>query len=300
MTNNLKPAIKWVGGKRQLLKELNKLKPTSYNRYFEPFVGAGAFLFDLQPTNFIINDKNAELINMYQIIKTKPYELISELKKHQKLNSKEHFLNVRALDRDKEKFESLSSVTKAARLIYMLKVDFNGLYRVNSKNQFNAPYGQYVNPMICNELNILTISEFLNKTDNLILNVDFQKALSSVKLHDFVYLDPPYIPLTKTQSFVSYTKDGFTMLDHVRLRDVMLELTHKGAYVMLSNSATSETYELFKEFNIHEVLAKRSINCNGTKRKKIKELIIKKTLNHVFFVFCTKIYYIHKLIFSHK
>lgn len=272
--NNLKPVVPWVGGKRQLIPKLMEYKPETFNKYYEPFIGGGAFLFALQPDNFVINDYNEELINMYKVIKTSTNELLEVLKKPQSNNTKEYYLEIRALDRDFEKFSKMSNIERAARLIYMLKVDFNGLYRVNKKGQFNVPYGRYKNPKIADKNTLFAAKEFFNNTKNEIISGDFEKAVKTAKKSDFVYFDPPYIPLTETADFTSYTSKGFSMGDQVRLKEVFFELANKGVNVMLSNSDTPITRELYKDVNIHEVQATRAINSVANKRGKIDELII--------------------------
>lgn len=271
--NNLKPITKWVGGKRQLLDDLNALKPEKFNRYFEPFIGGGAFLFSLAPENAVINDFNSDLVNLYRVVKDKPKELISKLEEHAKNNAKEYYLDLRELDRS-EAINQLSDVEKAARILYMLKVDFNGLYRVNSKNQFNVPYGRYKNPKIADHDNIMSVSNFFNESKIEILNGDFADAVKSAETGDFVYFDPPYIPVTPTAAFTSYTSAGFNIADQERLRDLFFELDKKGVNVMLSNSDVGLVHELYKGANIHLVQAKRSINSKGDKRGKVGEVII--------------------------
>ncbi|MGA3393866.1 DNA adenine methylase [Lactiplantibacillus pentosus] len=272
-TTSLKPVTKWVGGKRQLLPQLQKFKPKNYNTYFEPFVGGGALLFSLQPQNAVINDANSSLINMYQVIKKKPEELLKILEKHAENNSKEYYLDIRGTDRD-GRIEKMSNVEKAARLLYMLRVDFNGLYRVNKKGQFNVPYGRNKNPKIANHENIMSVSNYFNSCNINFLNVDFEESVQEVQENDFVYFDPPYIPLSLTADFTSYTEGGFTFDDQKRLRDTFFRLSSIGAHVMLSNSDTPLTRELYAEANIHEVSASRAINSNAKKRGKIGELII--------------------------
>lgn len=269
----LKPVTKWVGGKRKLLPELNQLKPKTYDRYYEPFFGGGAFLFDLTPKSAVINDQNKELINVYKTIKKSPKELIELLMQHKKNNSKEYYLNLRSADRDK-RIDNMNDVEKAARIIYMLKVDFNGLYRVNSKGQFNVPYGRYKNPKIVDEENIMNVSEYFNNNDITILEGDFESAVELAKNNDFVYFDPPYIPLNRTSNFTSYTADGFDNEDQIRLRNIFFDLANKGVNVMLSNSDTELTRELYKDAVLHEVKIGRNINSDITKRGKINELII--------------------------
>ena len=269
----LQPFTKWTGGKRQLLSVIRELMPKTYNRYFEPFVGGGALFFDLAPKDAVINDFNAELINCYQQIKDNPQELIEILKVHQEYNSKEYYLDLRSADRD-ERIDMMSEVQRAARILYMLRVDFNGLYRVNSKNQFNVPYGRYKNPKIVDEELISAISVYLNNNQLEIKTGDFEKAVLDVQPGDFVYFDPPYIPLSETSAFTSYTHEGFSFADQVRLRDAFKRLSDTGAYVMLSNSSSALVEELYKDFNIHYVEATRTNGAKSSSRGKISEIIV--------------------------
>ncbi|AJD72815.1 DNA adenine methyltransferase DpnII [Streptococcus pneumoniae] len=269
----LQPFTKWTGGKRQLLPVIRELMPKTYNRYFEPFVGGGALFFDLAPKDAVINDFNAELINCYQQIKDNPQELIEILKVHQEYNSKEYYLDLRSADRD-ERIDMMSEVQRAARILYMLRVNFNGLYRVNSKNQFNVPYGRYKNPKIVDEELISAISVYLNNNQLEIKVGDFEKAIVDVRTGDFVYFDPPYIPLSETSAFTSYTHEGFSFADQVRLRDVFKRLSDTGAYVMLSNSSSALVEELYKDFNIHYVEATRTNGAKSSSRGKISEIIV--------------------------
>lgn len=269
----LQPFTKWTGGKRQLLPVIRELMPKTYNRYFEPFVGGGALFFDLAPKDAVINDFNAELINCYQQIKDNPQELIEILKVHQEYNSKEYYLNLRSADRD-ERIDMMSEVQRAARILYMLRVNFNGLYRVNSKNQFNVPYGRYKNPKIVDEELISAISVYINNNQLEIKVGDFEKAIVDVRTGDFVYFDPPYIPLSETSAFTSYTHEGFSFADQVRLRDAFKRLSDTGAYVMLSNSSSALVEELYKDFNIHYVEATRTNGAKSSSRGKISEIIV--------------------------
>lgn len=269
----LQPFTKWTGGKRQLLPVIRELMPKTYNRYFEPFVGGGALFFDLAPKDAVINDFNAELINCYQQIKDNPQELIEILKVHQEYNSKEYYLDLRSADRD-ERIDMMSEVQRAARILYMLRVNFNGLYRVNSKNQFNVPYGRYKNPKIVDEELISAISVYLNNNQLEIKVGDFEKAIVDVRTGDFVYFDPPYIPLSETSAFTSYTHEGFSFADQVRLRDVFKRLSDTGAYVMLSNSSSALVEELYNDFNIHYVEATRTNGAKSSSRGKISEIIV--------------------------
>ncbi|HEM6271411.1 TPA: DNA adenine methylase [Streptococcus suis] len=269
----LQPFTKWTGGKRQLLPVIKSLMPDNYNSYFEPFIGGGALFFDLSPDKAVINDFNNELMNCYQQIKKHPQKLIELLTKHQENNSKEYYLELRAVDRD-NRINKMTDVERAARIMYMLRVNFNGLYRVNSKNQFNVPYGRYKNPKIVDSELILSISTYLNSNDIRILNGDFEEAVKSVQAGDFIYFDPPYIPLSETSAFTSYTHEGFSYEDQVRLRDVFRKLDKKGAYVMLSNSSSPLVEELYKGFNIHKVEAIRTNGAKASSRGKISEIIV--------------------------
>ena len=271
--HKLKPVTKWVGGKRQLLPQLLKYMPNDFTNYYEPFIGGGALLFEIAPKIAVINDNNEELINMYNVIKNAPNELIEALKVHQLNNSKEYYLNVRSWDRDGT-IAQLTSVDRAARLMYMLRVDFNGLYRVNSKGQFNVPYGRYKNPRIVNEEDILAVSHYFNTNNVNILCGDFSISVENAERNDLVYFDPPYIPLNSSSNFTSYTKEGFDLSDQKRLSNTFFELADKDVHVMLSNSDTEITRELYKGANIHSVEANRAINSKGSKRGKVGELIV--------------------------
>lgn len=269
----LQPFTKWTGGKRKLLPELLRLLPKKIENYYEPFIGGGALFFEMMPDKATINDFNEELINCYKQIKSNPQELIELLKIHSEKNSKDYYLALRSLDRE-ESFSELSKIERAARIMYMLRVDFNGLYRVNSKNQFNVPYGNYKNPKIVDEELILNINHYLNKSEVNITSGDFEETVKTAREGDFVYFDPPYIPLSQTSSFTSYTNEGFSLEDQIRLRDTMRELTKRGVNVMLSNSSSELTVELYKEFNIHYVDVSRTNGAKASSRGKIKEIIV--------------------------
>lgn len=264
------PIVKWVGGKRQLMFELIKNMPKSYNRYFEPFIGGGALFFELQPEQAYISDMNEELINLYSIVRDNVYELIDDLSKHEV--SKEYFLEIRNIDRT-EKYAELSNVERASRFIYLNRTCFNGMYRVNSKGEFNVPFGHYKNPRIIDENNLLNCSELLKKTE--IKCADFTEILTKVKKGDFVYFDPPYVPLNETSSFTSYTKDGFDIDMQFKLRDVCDELDSMSVKFMLSNSDTKLVNELYSNYEIKKVFASRQINANADGRGKITEVLVR-------------------------
>ena len=264
------PIVKWVGGTRQLMFELLKNMPKSYNRYFEPFIGGGALFFELQPENAYISDMNEELINLYSVVRDNVYELISDLNKHEV--SKEYFLEIRNLDRTDE-YKNLSDVQRASRFIYLNRTCFNGLYRVNSQGQFNVPFGNYKNPRIVAENNLLNCSELLKNTE--IKCADFSEILTKVKRGDFVYFDPPYVPLNETSSFTSYTKEGFDMDMQFKLREVCDELDSMGVMFMLSNSDTKFVNELYSNYEIKKVFASRAVNANAEGRGKITEVLVR-------------------------
>ena len=264
------PIVKWVGGKRQLMLELLKNMPETYNRYFEPFIGGGALFFELQPQNGYISDMNEELINLYTVVRDDVYELIDALNKHKV--SKEYFLKIRNLDRT-EKYNKLSDIEKASRFIYLNRTCFNGMYRVNSQGQFNVPFGNYKNPRIVDAENLINCSNLLKNTE--ICCADFSKILNKVQKCDFVYFDPPYVPLNETSSFTSYTKDGFDLDMQFKLIDVCDKLDSMGVMFMLSNSDTKLVNELYSNYEIKKVFASRAINANGNGRGKITEVLVR-------------------------
>ena len=264
------PIVKWVGGKRQLMFELLKNMPENYNRYFEPFIGGGALFFELQPDNAYISDMNEELINLYQVVRDNVDELITDLQKHD--ISKEYFMEIRNIDRTEE-YKNWSNIQKASRFIYLNRTCFNGMYRVNSKGEFNVPFGHYKNPRILDENNLINCSNLLQKTE--IKHADFSEILKKVKKGDFVYFDPPYVPLSETSSFTSYTKDGFDIDMQFKLRDVCDELDSMGVKFLLSNSDTKLVNELYENYNIKKVFASRQINANADGRGKITEVLVR-------------------------
>ncbi|HEX5429556.1 MAG TPA: DNA adenine methylase [Patescibacteria group bacterium] len=262
------PFIKWAGGKRQLLDELEKHKPKWFNRYFEPFVGGGALYFRIQPGQSFLSDINPELVNLYLIIQSKVDELISELKKL-KVSEKE-FYKIRNIDR-KPEYREWNNIKKAARFIYLNKTCFNGLYRMNSKGHFNVPYGNQNNPKILDEYNLRQVNKLLQNSD--IKCQSYSGIEKNVKKGDFVYFDPPYAPLNKS-SFTKYFKDDFDIKMQVDLRDLCDRLDKKGVYFMISNSHTSLIFGLYKNYDIKVVDAIRAINCKGSGRGKVKEVLI--------------------------
>lgn len=270
----MQPFLKWAGGKRQLLSQFEQFIPEiGEYTYFEPFLGAGAMLFHLRPSYAVVNDINFELYNVYSVIKDQGLfeELIDDLKSH--VNEKEYFYETRAWDRTEE-YQTISPVKRASRFIYLNKTCFNGLYRVNSKGQFNVPFGKYKNPDILNEAVLREVHAYLNNHDITLLNVDFAAAVENAKSGDFVYFDPPYDPLSETSSFTSYAQEGFGKVEQYRLRDLFKELNARGCKVMLSNSDTAFIRDLYQEFQIVTVQATRAINSKAEGRGKITEVLV--------------------------
>jgi len=266
------PFIKWVGGKRQIISSIKVLLPKNIRQYnyVEPFVGGGAVLFDLQPKKAIISDLNSELINVYSVVKDNLEDLIIDLKKHK--NDADYFYQIRSLDR-KENYAQLSEIEKASRIIYLNKTCYNGLYRVNNAGEFNAPFGRYINPNIVNEATLKAVHKYLNSIDISIMNIDYEIVLQDLDKNAFVYLDPPYHPISET-SFTGYVQGGWNIYDQVRLRDACNKLNEKGIKFLQSNSATGFILELYKEYNIKIIKANRFINSNGEKRGAVDEVLI--------------------------
>ncbi len=263
-----RPFVKWAGGKRQLLNILFNNMPPKFGTYIEPFVGGGALLFAFMPNKAIISDINTELITAYKIIKGHVNELIKSLSKHK--NEEAYFYTIRA----KKAYKS--DIDQTSRFIYLNKTCFNGLYRENSKGEFNVPFGRYKNPNIVDRENLLAISSYLNLADVKILNQDYQKTASMAKKGDFVYFDPPYYPLTSTASFTKYFRGDFTEEDQEKLSYIYKKLDKRGCYVMLSNSNTKFIKGLYKEYNVQVISANRFINCKAERRGKgLFEVIIK-------------------------
>jgi len=244
--------------------------------YYEPFVGAGAVFFKLQPKKAVINDSNGQLILTYNVIKKNVEDLILLLQKHQKKNNKEYFYKIRDLDRDPVKFNTLTDIEKAARLIFLNKTCFNGLYRVNSQGLFNVPYGRYKNPIICEDIVLRQISAYLNSNEIIILNNDFEQAVLTANKKSFVYFDPPYHSQNKT-NFTGYQANGFDESEQERLCNVIKKMTNRGIQCLLSNSDTEYIRRLYNHdiFDIISVQAKRIINSNSAGRGAVNELLIK-------------------------
>lgn len=266
-----RPFLKWAGGKTQLADALLARAPVSFQTYHEPFVGSGALFFRLYRAGLIkhavLSDLNAELIDTYIAIRDSVWDVIGILSEYP--YNKDFFYHIRAQDP-----WDLSLPERAARMIYLNKTGYNGLYRVNREGKFNVPFGRYKSPKYLDKENLLAVSRALQGVQ--ILCAPFETVLDRAKMGDWVYFDPPYIPISQTANFTSYHARGFGLADQERLRDVCLVLTGRRVYVTISNSDTELTRSLYRspDFGTDEVLASRAINCNGARRGKITELII--------------------------
>ena len=267
------PVVKWVGGKRQLLDEITPLLPKRITSYCEPFLGGGAVLFSIQPTRAIVNDLNQDLITVYEVIRDDVESLLESLKKHE--NTAEYFYAIRDMDRDKEVYQAMSKVERASRLIYLNKTCFNGLFRVNSSGEFNSPFGHYKNPNIVNEPILRAVSKYFGASNITFYSEDFAETLKRVRKGGFVYLDPPYDPVSDTASFTGYNKGGFDRNEQIRLKQCCDELTRRGVKFMLSNSAIEFFKEPYGEYEITIVKAKRANNSDASKRGAIEEVLIR-------------------------
>lgn len=270
--NNLvTPFVKWAGGKRQLLPELVSRVP-KFNVYCEPFIGGGALFFHLQPQKAIINDFNKDLINAYIAIKNDVEHLLEYLSSYK--NDASSYYKVRELDRTPS-FNEMSNVQKASRLIYLNKTCYNGLFRVNSMGEFNSPYGNYKSPNIVNEPTLRAIHNYFQNSDITFLSGDFENALKGIKKGTFVYFDPPYDPVSTSSNFTGYTNLGFGKQEQIRLKTVCDMLNKKGIKFLLSNSSTNFILDLYKNYKIEKIPAKRIINSNANLRGNVDEVLIR-------------------------
>jgi DNA adenine methylase len=273
----VRPFLKWAGGKRQLIPTiLGNHLPKKYNMYYEPFIGGGALLFTLQPTKAIINDSNSELINCYEVIRDSIDELIDDLKRHE--NDKNYYYAIRDWDR-KKSYSHKTKIERASRIIFLNKTCYNGLFRVNSQGQFNVPFGSYKNPNILDVAVLKAVNKYLNENQIKLLNQDFNEAVKHAQSGDFLYLDPPYDPVSESASFTGYDINGFDKDEQIRLKKTCDDLTQRGCSVLLSNAYTEFIVELYKDYHQTKISATRAINSNGQKRGKVDEILIKNYLN---------------------
>lgn len=266
-----KPVVKWAGGKTKILNQISNYLPKSFINYHEPFVGGGALFFYLYPhlkregARAYLSDSVEELINLYQVIKEGAGTLISIAKDH--VYDESYYYRIRSLNP-----AVLSNAQRAARILYLNRTCFNGLYRVNSKGQFNVSFGDYIDPVVVDEKVLNNASEAFQLAE--LFSGDFSLVLDNARNGDFIYLDPPYVPLTATSNFTGYTAGSFGPADHKRLFKVFKKLVDRGCHVMLSNSNTDFVKDLYSGFNMKTVNSKRSINSDATKRGAIKELVV--------------------------
>jgi len=267
------PVLKWVGGKRQLLEALTPLLPERYEVYCEPFLGGGALLFDRQPAMAYVNDVNVELINVYEVIKADVEALIADLSAHK--NEAEYYYAVRDWDQDDDSYARLTPVERASRIIYLNKTCYNGLFRVNSAGKFNTPFGKYKTPNIVNAATLRAVSRYFREADVRFSTADYEEVLEPLPENAFVYLDPPYFPVSDTANFTGYTKGGFNKNAQIRLKECCDRLNEKGIKFMLSNSAAPFITELYREYRVEIVQAKRAINSVSSKRGDVDEVVVR-------------------------
>ncbi len=276
MKKEVPTLVKWAGGKKQLIEQFKPLFPKKISTYIDPFVGGGAIAFYMlkyhpEIKKVILSDINEELINVYNIVKENVENLIIELKQHKEYHmerGKDYYLQIRAAD-----LNELTSLTRAARFIYLNKTCFNGLYRVNSKGGFNVPIGDQKNPGVCIEEDLREISKLLKKVK--IKVMPFEKIITIANAGDFIYFDPPYYPLKGKPSFTTYAKNKFLEEEQEMLAEIFKKLDKKGCKVMLSNSDTKFIKDLYKDYNITKVKSTRMINCNAKNRGKINEVVVR-------------------------
>lgn len=267
------PFVKWAGGKRQLMESITPLLPKRISSYCEPFLGGGAVFFSLQPKKAVVNDLNQDLMLVYETIRDDVDALISSLQTHE--NTADYYYMMRDMDRDKKAYSALSRVEKASRLLYLNKTCFNGLFRVNSSGEFNTPFGHYKNPNIVNEPVLRAVSQYFSASSITFCSEDFSQTLERVGKGSFVYLDPPYDPLSGTANFTGYNQGGFGRAEQIRLKEACDRLTKRGVKFMLSNSATDFIRELYQAYDVTVVKAKRAINANARKRGAVEEVLIR-------------------------
>lgn len=268
------PVVKWVGGKRQLINTFKPLLPKKISFYCEPFLGGGAMLFYLHPQKAVVNDINQDLIQMYEVIRDDVEALIQELESHP--NESSHYYEVRDWDRSPEEYAERSLVQKAGRLIYLNKTCYNGLFRVNNAGEFNTPFGNYKRPNIVNAPTLRAVSKYFRSSKITFCSGDYSEVLKQLPHGAFVYLDPPYDPVSDTANFTGYSKGGFGKEDQIRLRECCDNLDRRGIRFMLSNSSTEFIRKQYEKYqNITVVKAKRAINSNAERRGQIDEVVIR-------------------------
>ncbi len=269
----VRPLLKWAGGKRQIVRHLISKLPEKFSVYYEPFFGAGALFLELYNRGLIkkavISDLNKELIALYTIVRDRCSGIIEELENIRFTNNKDDYYRARDLFNS---MESDHNPEKAALMIYLNRHAYNGLYRVNSSGKFNVPFGRYAQPSLPSPDDIISFSKALSNVK--IINKDFETAVSDATVSDFVYFDPPYAPLSRSSDFSAYSSLGFSLDEQKRLSRVFEELSSRGVMVMESNSATPFIKDLYRDYPLSVVQARRNINSKSNGRGKISELII--------------------------
>jgi DNA adenine methylase len=261
-----RPFLKWAGGKGRLIQQYTNFFPKGYKTYYEPFLGGGAIFFHLQPQQAVLTDINPALVNVYRCVRNDVEAVIALLAQYQQQHSKDYYYHMRSNP-------GSTPIEKAARLIYLNKTCFNGLYRENSKGEFNVPFGQYKNPRVCHP-DLLRDASIALQTAAVDVR-SFEAVLEVAKTpEDFVYFDPPYHPLSATSCFTTYSRHAFNQHDQVRLRDIFVELARRQVKVMLSNSDCDFVRELYRDFDIYSITATRAINCHADRRGKITEVLV--------------------------
>lgn len=276
--------LKWAGGKKRLVALLDKLTPNDIDRYFEPFLGGGAFFFYLiqtrKPFNAFLSDSNPQLINTYRVVRDNVKELIEILENHQNKyykNGEKYYYSVRDNNKVNQSNiqNNINSATEVAgRFIFLNKTCYNGLYRVNKIGNFNVPHGRYFNPKICNKEKLIECSNLLNRSEVDIRCDIYKNTTSKCQEDDFVYLDPPYFPVSRTANFTDYTKENFGVQQHAELANEFDRLNEIGAKVLLSNSNSDYVKSLYDKHRILKVKSQRNINCDAKRRSDHHDLII--------------------------
>lgn len=263
------PFLKWAGGKARLVDQFSPYFPEEFGRYYEPFIGGGALYFRMQPEDAVISDVNERLISAYTAVRDELPALMERLEVHVKKHSRDYYYRCRERINHAR---SMTNVERAALMIYLNKTCFNGLYRENRRGEFNVPIGSYVNPTVFREDNLVAVSQQLQDTE--IRVNSFEHVLETAEEGDFVYFDPPYVPISATSSFTSYVGAGFDLQMQQRLAEVFTELAHRGCYVFLSNSDSEVVRELYRGWRMETVVAGRAINSKGSGRRSVNELLV--------------------------
>ena len=265
------PIVKWAGGKSRLVTQLQPLLPPGYcrRRYVEPFVGGGALFFALSPGRALLSDVNPALVQTYRAVRDHVTRVIRRLEALAAGHSKERFYEIR----DRYNRDDLDPIDRAATFLYLNKTCFNGLHRVNRRGEFNVPFGRYKNPRIVDATRLKTASALLAKAD--LREAPFEHLLENARPGDFVYFDPPYVPMSDTANFTGYARSGFGAADQQKLRDVYRELDRRGCHLMLSNSDVPAVRALYSDFAIDVVAAPRAISCDAKNRKAVREVVVR-------------------------